>query len=601
MDRDFSEYRIEEERERRELFVRTEDIEFSVILSEDGNRIRKADGKITDTGAGTVREDGERYTAVSGTGSTEITTDVSRERDSFFIQQKAVCESGISGVLFRLRLDDRFRVLVPAWNGVRLSKEHPKFWTGWTSRVVYGDSPLQMQMLLLEADTGGMLIYAEDDCTQFKAFDVRYRDGGFDIDIETIPQAPFAKISDFHTVRWRFIPYHGKWYAGAEIYRDYVKKAFRLEEALKSRPAFTEEISLVVLTDMTDRSELDALARRVDPKKTLLHVPGWRKELYDVNWPDYTPRDGMREDIDYAHSLGFRVQLHCNMNGCQMERQEYERFGSAHSLKPFGEGKVNADFSDARRHYLFAQINPASAEWRNFMTARLAAAARELGADSIHLDESLMSGNDGGGYRDGLTSLQGNVRYHEELAHRLPDGVSIGGEGITDFNARFGTFQQSHVYAVDFAEGRYILDRSMAEQIVPLTAAVYREVVSYQWPGLPTTNREEEYLMWYLTGTAIGHIPTLMRESAYSLTGGATAVTEMVLREAQWYAEQRPVKCFENWEEGVLMRWKLKDGSFAVFRREGDSYLLLGNEKDPSSVISHIGFDKNGILRVLSD
>ena len=49
------------------------------------------------------------------------------------------------------------------------------------------------------------------------------------------------------------------------------------------------------------------------------------------------------------------------------------------------------------------------------------------------------------------------------------------------------------------------------------------------------------------------------------------------------------------------MRWKLKDGSFAVFRREGDSYLLLGNEKDPSSVISHIGFDQNGILRVLSD
>lgn len=129
MDRDFSEYRIEEERERRELFVRTEDIEFSVILSEDGNRIRKADGKITDTGAGTVREDGERYTAVSGTGSTEITTDVSRERDSFFIQQKAVCESGISGVLFRLRLDRPVPRSCPGMERRAAVKEHPKFWS----------------------------------------------------------------------------------------------------------------------------------------------------------------------------------------------------------------------------------------------------------------------------------------------------------------------------------------------------------------------------------------------------------------------------------------------------------------------------------------
>ncbi len=529
----------------------------------------------------------------------EVRTELRCGGDGLSVVQSGRSDAGISRLVFRLRLEDPFCVIVPAWNGVRLSKEHPLFWTGWTDRVVSGETTLQLQMLLLEGKEGGILLCSEDDGSCFKGFTVRRRGDGFDITVESIPQAPFAGQTRFVAPRWRMVPYRGGWQQGAALYRRLIEEPFALREANRLRPDWIGEIALMVLTDMTDRAELEALAGRFDPRRTLLHVPAWRKEEYDVNWPDYTPRDDMKEMIDFAHSLGFRVQLHCNMHGCQPDRPEYDRFGGAHCRKPFLDGWENADFSDARRHYLFARINPASSAWRRFIVARLTEAAKSLGADSIHLDESLLCHNDGNGLLDGMTSQQGCVAYHRELAQSLPSGTAIGGEGVTDCNARYASFLQSHVYAVDFAEGRWVLDRAMAEQIVPLTAAVYPEALGYHWPGLPVTARESEYLMWYLTGAAIGHLPTLMRESAHSLTDGATPTVGMVLREAAWYAENRPQRCFEGWKEGVLMRWRLKNGGYAVFRRIGDAYYLFGNEDDPDSVISAVGFGADGVLRVL--
>ena len=57
-------------------------------------------------------------------------------------------------------------------------------------------------------------------------------------------------------------------------------------------PAWIGEIGLVVtyIDPGLDVGILDKLADQVDPTKTLLYVTQWRKDDYDVNFPDYTAK-----------------------------------------------------------------------------------------------------------------------------------------------------------------------------------------------------------------------------------------------------------------------------------------------------------------------
>src|SRR5690606_34575377 len=90
------------------------------------------------------------------------------------------------------------------------------------------------------------------------------------------------------------------------------------------------------LTDIEDISLLFELAEVVEPTKTLLHVPGWRKLPYDVGYPDYKPNEDFRERIELAKRLGFRVGLHFNMIGADDQSLEYKTLlTDVHSLDEF--------------------------------------------------------------------------------------------------------------------------------------------------------------------------------------------------------------------------------------------------------------------------
>ena len=337
----------------------------------------------------------------------KLTTGLNIEETSVTVSQNAEAVSGgISGVQFSIQVSDKYNIIVPYQNGIRLTKKNPgiPYGTKWT----YGGlSAIQMQMFIIEGENGGALVYADDAFTQFKELEVKHSSNGFTVLVTTVPQAPFTDYKEFTAVDWKIIPYSGNWTSGTAIYRDFAREKFGLDESDAKRPDWVDDIGLVVLTDMHSKAELDALAKKVDPKGVLLQVPDWRVERYDINWPDYTPQPGVREMIEYAHSLGFRVQLHCNMNGCQTELPAYSKVKRYHMKDAFTGKEISEDFTDVNgTHYHFAQINPASSEWRSYVIAKIVAAVKETGADAVHLDQSLLSYNDGNGYVDGLTSLQ---------------------------------------------------------------------------------------------------------------------------------------------------------------------------------------------------
>ena len=582
---------------------------YSLMSRRGANNIAKT----SRYGEGSIDISNGKY-VISNTWSdegTKLETTVSvTDTETTVSQSISVKNGGIAGVGFGLIIPDTYNVIIPAWNGVRLSADNDKFWTGWTNRVVYGQD-LQMQMFIIEGENGGALVYCADNMTAFKALEAIHSKTYFCVNAETIPQAPYTAYTSYETPEWKIIPYTGSWQNAVSIYREFAEKAFGLAEADSLRPDWTDAISLVYLTDLNSKSELNTLAKLTDPSTVLLQVPGWRAEEYDVNWPDYTPNDTIVGMIEYAHSLGFKVQLHVNMNGCQTTMDEYKLVSKYHIKNDLNGDKRYAEYTAAGKTYKFAYINPASEEWRELMIDKLKTLIEVTNADAIHLDESFFAFNDANGLVGGMTSLQGNVLYHKQLAEAFDGKIAIGGESINECNAIYGTFLQTHGYSTDGSNESW--SNSMFEQIVPLTESVYYNVKNYEWAGLPITDKEEYYLSWVIAGVSINTLPTLMRESVSSLTSSANDAMLDTLARAEWYAEYNPVSVYYGWDDNTIMRWKLNDGRFAQCRRTGYGLVILKDENDEDSVLTKLvygasyaetegvitdwyAYDENGIL-----
>src|SRR5690606_27196974 len=102
------------------------------------------------------------------------------------VVQNAKNHQGISSVSFQLVVSDDYEILIPVWGGIRLSKHMPDIHLGF-QRLSYPNL-WQAQMFLIQGKTGGLLIHADDNGTQFKALTVKHSNGSFKITIETIPQ-----------------------------------------------------------------------------------------------------------------------------------------------------------------------------------------------------------------------------------------------------------------------------------------------------------------------------------------------------------------------------------------------------------------------------
>lgn len=515
-------------------------------------------------------------------GSKLDTTIAANADGSMTVRQKANSESGISGLFFSLNVPNKYDVIIPAWGGIRLTAEQPDIMNKMT-RLRYPDE-WQAQMFLIQGTNGGLLVYAKDDGTQFKALNVTNDENNFYLTLETIPQAPFDQYDEFQTVEWQMIPYKGDWMTGAMLYKDFADKTFKLPEIQEKKAEWISQIRLMLLTDIEDEQMLVELAKKVNPKQTLLIVPGWRKEPYDVNYPDYTPKEGIKEKIQFAKSLGYRVGLHFNMVGAGMETEEYKtKLKDAHTLDAYTKEPVIESYEAYGVTYRFSQINQASKAWRKILVEKAKTAVQDLGVDMIHLDQSLYCFNDGRGLVDGMTSMQGNVQLQKELAEALPN-VAFSGEAINEMNMRYASFLQMHVYGLDSNSATW--EEARFDQICPVTTAIFGDYTSlYHYPALPNVaaDKEEYYQAWFRAGDMrCGQIPTLMRISTEEVTN-PTETMEMVLKVVNWQQKNLPTLRHEDWDEDVLLSMVCKDGTIAEYRRDQYGDVLLTDVSKKSS------------------
>ncbi len=506
---------------------------------------------------------GMRNTAVVSGGT--LTTSAQQQSDGSLsiTQQGAVTKEGIGGLGFTLQFSMNYDVILPAWGGIRLTKASPN------AAPFPGDPPrscLQYplewdaQMFLIQRANSGWLIYQNDCGTNFKNLWLSNDGNNYSFTVESVPQAPYTQYTSFTACPWVIVAYEGDWTAGMALYKKFSDEKFGQAQINASKPAWISEIQSVMLTDLNNGTlpMLREMANHADPSKILLIVPGWRADLYDVNYPNYTPNANLKSYIDQVHALGYRVFLHANLIGCDDDAPEYTTYGLEDDRYLNDKtGQPYLESWTSSYSVSFWLINPASPDWQDLLVSRLVEVYRNLGVDGFHLDQSLLAYNDNRGLVNGMTSMQGVMELQRKLAKALPN-CGFSGEGTNEFNCRYSSFLQRAPYGIHSA-GANTWDDGKVSQILPVESFLWSDAARlYHYAAMPTSANEAVYDAWCRAGIRLGALPTLMRSSAYELKV-QTIATQKALSLFRWYQENCPKMSVSPWADGFV-QYRTKTG-----------------------------------------
>jgi len=375
------------------------------------------------------------------------TVEAAREGNDLIVRQSGRsgselwgCQWGIAGLS-----DRQVSLIVPAWSGIRLDRGAPfregvfDWPTGW-----------EAQMVIVQGRQGGLWIRADDPDDRFKGLWIRHRSGAFDLGFRTYSEGPLAERTTVESVAWRVGFYRGDWRVPARDFRDWMARTAGRATAPSRRPAWADEIRSVIIlptSPQPDRlAETRAVLRKLTewatPRKTLLYTFNWRRDTYDLNYPDYTAHEGFKELVDFAHQLGYRVMPHTCYYGVNLENPEYQRLKPYHMRDLFSGDLITYLWPPAKPVSHIAMLHPGAKAWRELYVAKCREIAERYGIDSLHLDVTLAMPNVTE-RADGLNTIQGNVAFHRDLREALP-GVALGGEGLNEVSCRNEAFAQTH-------------------------------------------------------------------------------------------------------------------------------------------------------------
>lgn len=487
-------------------------------------------------------------------------------------------ESGgkkLSGISWGIaEVPDSFDVLVPGCSGQRFSASSP------AGRREF-DYPMQWEapFVLLQGRKGGFIIRAEDAGYRFKNLVVEHTWHAFRLRFESRGFAPFEDKDRLESSRWRITAYRGPWQNGAAIYRRWAQAHYGLTPLERQQPVWARDIQFVVTMSL-DQPLLADLARVCNPPQTLLYLPGWRRDGYDRNYPDYTAVTNFDAFVTEAHRLGFRVMPHVNYFGCDPKNPAFELFKAQQARDPFSKELLWWEWP-AEPPIKFAYINPASRAWRELYVARLKEVVTRYHVDAFHLDQTLCIYNDANGLVDGMNFFEGNVALHRELRASLPE-VALSGEGLNEVTCRYEAFAQRHVWGMDHAHGTW--DNRLIAMAHPGSSAVLTPFTQlYGYLGLVNPASTDAFVAWQRAYENFGVLPTYTWPTKAQLEQPQQAVVEVLAR-ARFFQQHRPRPDFEApWQPDDVFVYRRADGGRAFFRRENG--VLFGSTSAKKSKV----------------
>ena len=435
-------------------------------------------------------------------------------------------------------------LILPAEGGQVIDSTTPV-----TSRSFNYPGSWEVQLAILQGEQGGFFVRGTDETFQFKALHYEKDIESFALGFETQNQAPFDALTSAKSVVWRLNTYTGGWRVPARQYRDWMERTFepwRLDEM----PTWVQDIGLVVICSL-DTNMLDLLAEQIYPTKTLLYVVGWRKDGYDVNYPDYTAKPEFGNFVEVAHQHGFRVMPHTDLVGVSSYHPLYAKFQKFQFREPWGGNLIGWLWDEVNNPRRFAYINLASSEFRKHFVQQLREVWEEYRVDAFHLDISHVVVNDPNGLIAGVNAGQGNVLMHKELAEAMP-GVVFSGEHLHEV-----TF-----FRENFAQRWKLPSDAKPHPISSFLFSFY--TLPYGYLGVPNIEASPQLYQEFLDSyESWGVLPTLRLGSVEEL-GNDRVETQRFLAIARAWQELGLKPDFEtDWETDALFQYVDKNGDIA--------------------------------------
>ena len=402
----------------------------------------------------------------------EATGDILLE-PSAWTMQGGVAGLGMSVPGIREDLD----VVGPFQQGAKAPLAHPQMQgkdAGWPNTWEAG-------FLVFAGAASGFTVQTWDTSFIHKKVHIGHDKRPQTVSFVTLAHGPLEMNRCVGNLAWRLSAYRGDWTVPVQRYRDWYWDAYRLDEAASLRPAWLDDIRLAVSWCPTNLELLDALAARMNPRHIFLHLPNWRAEIYDQDYPSYVPGPQGRAFIEKARALGFHVAPHAN--ACQMSpdhplfftardfctrepmalRWEGWSWMPVEGWAAFGPPQSYSLMPAHKEWNVLVNVHLAWSPWRRQLTRQVADLIRELGLDSMFVDVSQWIHNSDNSVLENLTYGQGSLKLIRELAELAP-GFCVSGEARNEVSTQFLSVVQfhlvnfAHVKAIDGEDVSWVLE-----------------------------------------------------------------------------------------------------------------------------------------------
>jgi hypothetical protein len=331
--------------------------------------------------------------------------------------------------------------------------------------------------------------------------------------------------------------FDGGWTVPAERYRAWLWQAYELDADEARRPSWIHEVNFAVSWCPGSDDILEALARRLDPARVLIHFPNWRTDPYDENYPSYVASESGKRFVGKAHEMGFRIMPHFNAIDMDpthpayaylrdfeyrgIDRQDL-RGWSWHKGRGLGVPESNASRTQHRDKKVMVKIHPGLGMWRSILGRNILDAARELSLESVFVDVTLVSHNLHNCLVEGMTSTEGMNRLIRHVAE-LGRGLVVGGEGLNEITMQGQSFAQAHLFK-SWQESVDGLERTGG---CDLNQRLFGRLCrTFGYSGLGGRNEREALRMQTHLGQ--GAIPTITIRSAEEISKPNPAVLKML-------------------------------------------------------------------------
>ena len=425
-------------------------------------------------------------------------------------------------------LKDSLTLVAPFYQGVELKLDDPllknskwKWPFSWEAGLV-----------ILQSKNCGFWVHTQDDKYRFKALQTG-SDNPCTIGFDSESFGPIDNNLSAGGVSWRINTFKGDWHVPAEKYREWYWKTYDLQIEEKRRPSWYNDIRLALSWCPGDVNILDALAKKIDPNKVLIHFPDWRTDRYDENYPNFIPNENAKIFIKKCQKMGFHVMPHCNSIDMDPSNPVFEQVRdfsyrdveskilqgwSWYGGKGIGVPESNLNRLNNRDKKVMVKIHPGLGMWRSILIENIQKAVTDLALDAVFIDVTLCTWNIHKSIVDSTSTPEGMNKLIKYVSS-INNGIAVGGEGLNEINAQGQSFAQVHL----FKHGTDGYERTGQCDLNKFLFGKLCSPIGYS--GLGGRNESEELRMQVHLNH--GTIPTITISNANEIINTNRSISEM--------------------------------------------------------------------------